>query len=80
MATAIALKDAKRGKDRSPSAWISLHGFKLAFLLPAALVYAIFLLVPIVDSMRMSFYGGSSIPYGASSGAIPGWAARRRRY
>lgn len=35
--------------------------FKAAFLLPALLVYVVVLLLPILDSMRLSFYSGSGL-------------------
>ncbi len=35
--------------------------FRSAFLLPALLIYSLILLVPILDSMRLSFYSGSGL-------------------
>lgn len=35
--------------------------FRLGFLLPALLIYTFILLIPIVDSMRLSFYTGSGL-------------------
>lgn len=41
--------------------WFNKHGFKLLFILPALLIYSIFLLIPIVDSMGMSMYTGEGL-------------------
>jgi len=35
--------------------------FMVIFLLPAVLIYTVFLLLPIVDSMRLSFYSGRGL-------------------
>jgi raffinose/stachyose/melibiose transport system permease protein len=42
--------------------------FKAAFLLPAILVYTVILLLPILDSLRMSFYSGDGLTPGKFAG------------
>ncbi len=39
----------------------NMKSFMVIFLLPAILIYTVFLLLPILDSMRLSFYSGKGL-------------------
>ena len=54
---------AKRRRNAARSSLDNPGGFlfKAAFLLPAVLVYTVILLLPILDSLRLSFYTGGGL-------------------